>query len=443
MSSPRATPIGCDPEGHVDALVHAAIHAADPGEALHRAWPSELDRGPWDVVAVGKAAGPMLARAASLTRIGRAICVGSPGTLDKLHALQALADVREADHPVPTERNIDASRAAAEFVSSARERCLHAQTRGLLVLLSGGASSLLTLPSEPLSLHDIQRLTRHLLRAGAPIEHLNCVRRHLEVLKGGGVARLAAPIPLWTFILSDVLGDDLPSIGSGPTCADPSTCRDALGVLETYAALDVSPPATSLLRAGARGERADTLKPRDPALKHVHHRIIANNSLAVDAAARTARQLGYSVIQTTCGVQGEARVVGRRLANQALHLQSTHPRACAVIIGGETTVSVSGDGLGGRNQELALAAAIEIAGNPRTTIASFGTDGVDGPTDAAGAVATGWSVQDARTQGTSAEECLQNNDSHRFFGACDSLIRTGPTGTNVNDVAVALIRATK
>jgi glycerate-2-kinase len=431
----------CDPRGHVAALVHAALVAADPGDALARAWPEDIGEGPWDALAVGKAAGPMIARADTLCRIERACCIGSPGTLGDLRGLHAIVDAREADHPLPTRRNTEASLAAAAFVRAARERHRRSSIRGLLVLLSGGASALLSLPAYPLTLNDIRAVTSALLRGGAPIGDLNCVRKHLESLKGGGIARLAHPTPVWTLILSDVLGDDLATIGSGPTCADPTTFADALRVLDTYGARDASPAAARFLQDGATGLHPETLKPRDPLLAHLHHRIIANNRVALDAVARHARELGYSVVQTTPEVQGEARVMGRRLANQALHLQTSTPYPRAVVIGGETTVTVTGRGVGGRNQEFALGAALELANHPGVVVASYSTDGIDGPTNAAGAVATSTSVADALASPAAvrADAALHDNDSHRFFEACDGLIRTGPTGTNVNDIAVALI----
>jgi hydroxypyruvate reductase len=334
---------------------------------------------------------------------------------------------------------VAASRCAAGFVADARADFLRTGGPTLVLLLSGGASALMTLPADGVSLGDCRAVTNTLLRAGAPIADLNAVRKHLEALKGGGLARAAAPMPVFTMILSDVIGDDLSSIGSGPTCADPTTFADALAILERYHALDAAPRATACLRGGAAGARQETVKPHDPVLRGVQHRIIANNRTALDGVVHRAQDLGYHVVQATDGVTGEAREVGRRLAKQAVDLQHALTRPFALVLGGETTVTVRGDGLGGRNQEFALAAAIEIAGKGHIVIASFSTDGIDGPTDAAGAVATSSSVSDAAARGVDAAAALARNDSYRFFQAAGGLIRTGPTGTNVNDIAIALV----
>ncbi len=430
-----------DPRGHVDLLIRAALDAAEPGAALERHWPQELKGRSCRVLAVGKAAGTMFAALVrrELCDVVGAIAICLPGVQKSLSDPPIPVTAYDADHPLPTERNIEASRQVVAFVREAQQRAAGGSECPLVVLLSGGASALMTLPRDGVTLEDCRAVTGALLRAGAPIEELNCVRKHLEVLKGGGLARLAAPMPVWTMILSDVIGDDLSSIGSGPTCADPTTFGEALAILKRYDSLGASAAVTRLLEEGAAGRGEETVKPRDPILANVHHRIIGNNEMALQAVARQATALGFKFMQTTAGVRGEARTVGRQLANQVLQIQPGVTKRSCILVGGETTVTVSGGGKGGRNQEIALAAAIEIADKGDIVIASFSTDGVDGPTDAAGAVSTSASVANAAARGVDARKALAENDSYCFFEAARGLIRTGPTGTNVNDITVALV----
>lgn len=424
-----------DPRGHVEQLVRAAVVAALPADALEHHWPPELRNISCHVLAVGKAAGTMMQAVLhrNLCGVKASFVIGVPGVTASVYG----ATVFEADHPLPTEKNVAASRRAVEFLDTTRERNMP-----LIVLLSGGASALMTLPVESLTLDDCRAITRALLRSGASIEELNCVRKHLEVLKGGGVIRRIAPLPVWTLILSDVIGDDLASIGSGPTCGDPTTFGDALDILRKYNLRDAAPAVTRILEEGAAGKRPETLKPRDPLLASVHHRIISNNVTAAEAVARRAREIGFGCF-STLNARGEARELGRTIARRALQLQPVTRPTC-LIYGGETTVTVTGNGTGGRNQEIALAAAIELAESNaerkgEIVIASFSTDGVDGPTDAAGAVATRGTVQDGASKGLDAARALANNDSYSFFRTIGGLIRTGPTGTNVNDITVALV----
>lgn len=442
MADERESGQPFDPRGHVDSLVRAVLKAAEPGAALARHWPDELRETPCHVLAVGKAAGSMLAGVArhSLCDIRSAVVLGTPGVSATMQGASLKADVFEGDHPVPTERNVRASERIREFVAAARERFLRGEAERLVVLLSGGASALLSLPAEGVTLDDCREVTEALLKAGAPIEELNAVRKHLETLKGGGLARLAAPMPVWTLILSDVIGDDLSSIGSGPTCADPTTFADALRVIEKRNLRDAAAGATRALEDGAAGRRSETVKPGDPTLANVRHRIIGNNAMALDAAARRAQEMGFHVVEVTPGVRGEAREVGRTLARRAMEMLEGATRPCAVLMGGETTVTVKGKGRGGRNQEAALAAAIELSDcKGEVVVASFSTDGIDGVTDAAGAVAHRSSVAQAAAAGVDAHRALAENDSYRFFDAAGGLIVTGPTGTNVNDVMVGLV----
>jgi hydroxypyruvate reductase len=305
----------------------------------------------------------------------------------------------------------------------------------LICLISGGASALLPLPVAGVNLEDKQRLTQLLLACGANIHEMNCVRKHLSRLKGGQLAKLAYPARVLTLILSDVIGDNLDVIGSGPTVPDTSTFADARAVLDKYELWGHAPAAVAEhLRAAVE----ETPKPGDPVFQHVRNVIVGSNRLAVDAAAVEARALGYRTLILSTLIQGETRDVARMHAAIALEVAASgnpvEPPAC-IISGGETTVTIRGEGLGGRNQEFALAAAMDISGSPNITILSGGTDGTDGPTDAAGAVVDGGTVTDVAV----ANESLARNDSYHFFEAAGGLLKTGPTNTNVADVRLMLI----
>jgi hydroxypyruvate reductase len=336
-------------------------------------------------------------------------------------------------HPYPDERNVRAAQAIARIAEGAGEG------DNLVALISGGGSAMLTLPAEGLTLTDLRAITEALQKAGAPITALNTVRKHCEQLKGGGLARLAYPARVWAFILSDVVGDSLDVIASGPTAPDPTTYAQALEVLTNYTVRDAVPAVTAHLEAGARGERPETVKPGDPALSHVTNMLIGSNRLALEAARRHATDQGWRVVGFEFGVEGEARIVGMNLALMAQDMRQRSDRPACYLLGGETTVTVHGDGRGGRNQELALAAAIALDGVDNVAVAAFATDGVDGQSPAAGAIATGETCARARAMGLKPEDYLNNNDSYTFFKEVGGLIELGPTGTNVNDIAVALV----
>lgn len=359
-----------------------------------------------------------------------AVAVHPPGvpSADRLASLGI--EALEADHPVPTGRNIEAAARVAravEFMPS---------DGTLLLLLSGGASALLTLPAAGLALDDLATVTQALLRAGAPIDELNAVRKHCERLKGGGMVRLAAPRAVHALILSDVVGDRLDVIGSGPTAPDPTTYADALAVMERRGALGASRAVTDHLRRGAAGQLPETLKPGDPALALARNTIIGGNETALRAAEHQLASDGFNIIAVEREVGGEAEEIGRTLARRLRAIREPDRPAC-ILLGGETTVTV-GDatGVGGRNQELALAAATELDGDPSLGVLAFATDGRDGPTDAAGAFVTGATAAAARERGLDLAFALREHDSHPTLDALGCLIRTGPTGTNVNDVAV-------
>jgi hydroxypyruvate reductase len=288
------------------------------------------------------------------------------------------------------------------------------------------------------SLADVRQTTRLLLEGGVPIDGINTVRKHLSRISGGRLALAAAPARVLALVLSDVVGDDPAVIASGPTVPDPTTVPDALAVLHDAGLMDAVPPAVRRhLDAGAAGEIADTPGPEHPAFGAVTTRVIGTNGTALDAAAREAARLGYAVERVERAVEGEARDVGRRVAEAALALPTDRP-TCR-LWGGETTVTVTGDGRGGRNQEVALGAAIALDGaEADVVVLSGGTDGIDGPTDAAGGWASPRTADAVRQAGLDPAARLADNDAYAALDAAGALVRTGPTHTNVADVIVAL-----
>lgn len=347
-----------------------------------------------------------------------------------------------AGHPLPDAGSERAARAVLAALAAAGEETL------VLFLLSGGASALLAAPAPGISLADKRAATGSLLRAGAAIAELNAVRKHLSAVKGGRLAVAAHPAAMLTLALSDVPGDDPSVIGSGPTTADPSFFADALAALDRHGLHAGFPgPALDLLERGAAGNAPETPKLGDPRLARSEMRIIGSGATALAAAAGKADALGWPVDAAVAPVQGEAREAGRRLAAWALRAQKALApggRRC-LLSAGETTVTVRGPGRGGRSQELALAFSIAVTGRPGIELLSAGSDGRDGPTDAAGAVVDGAAVPRAAALGLDAAAFLERNDSHSFFAELDrrgggrSLLRTGPTGTNVSDLQVILV----
>jgi hydroxypyruvate reductase len=314
----------------------------------------------------------------------------------------------------------------------------------LLVLLSGGASALLPAPIAGLRLEDKARTTSLLLRAGATIQELNTVRKHLSRLKGGGLARRAAPARVFTLVLSDVVGDDLSTIASGPTVPDPTTFSDALAVLDRRGLLRQTPLRVRRhLEAGARGQTPETPKAGDAAFRRTVTHVVGGNRRSVLAAAREASRLGLRPVVLTTRLEGEAREVARCLVailRECAEREGSRRRPTCLLAGGETTVTMAGAGQGGRNQELAVAAAASLDGFPvPAVVASFATDGIDGTSDAAGGVVDDRTVRRARALGLAAPSAfLAQSDSRNFLGPLGDLILTGPTGTNVVDIAVLL-----
>jgi glycerate 2-kinase len=342
----------------------------------------------------------------------------------------------KAGHPVPTEASEAAGRAALELArSAAGDECL-------LVLLSGGASALMACPADGITLADKQATTKLLLAAGASIDELNAVRKHLSAVKGGGLAAAAA-CEVMTFALSDVVGDDAGVIGSGPTSPDPSTWADALDVATRRGVLARLPDAVRRrLEAGARGGLPETPKRGDPRLARSTWRLIGSRVDAMDAARNAAIDRGFSTITIEAPIVGEARDAGPAFVARALDVSRRLPRPACVIGSGETTVRVVGTGTGGRNQELALSVAADLARlSEPAAFLSVGTDGIDGPTDAAGGLVDTTTLERARVAGVDLDASLAGNDSYRALGRLDGLVKTGPTNTNVGDLQVLVIGA--
>jgi hydroxypyruvate reductase len=339
----------------------------------------------------------------------------------------------EAGHPIPDARSVAASQRLIASLEDLTPRDL------VLCLVSGGGSALLTAPAAGINLEDLQALTELLLACGANIFEINTLRKHLELLKGGGLVRVVAPAELAVLVLSDVIGDPLDVIASGPAVPDPTSFADALAVLERYSITSRTPNRIlQHLESGARGSLPETPKPQDPVFAKVHTWIVGSNQQAAQAALQQARQEGLDARLLTSFLQGEARQAGRFLAALGIQLALGGGLVSipgCLVAGGETTVTLIGDGLGGRNQELALGAVDDLAGMENVVLVTLATDGGDGPTDAAGAVVSGNTLARARSFGIEPHSALARNDAYHFFQALGDLLITGPTQTNVNDLA--------
>ncbi|MBI5025342.1 MAG: glycerate kinase [Nitrospirae bacterium] len=344
----------------------------------------------------------------------------------------------EAGHPVPDENGLRGTKEIIRLLKDADENTL------VICLISGGGSALFVSPYNGISLEEKQKITQLLLRAGANINELNAVRKHISRVKGGRLAGLAYPAKIISLILSDVIGDRLDVIASGPTSPDKTTFNDALRVLEKYGLIERSPHSVlEVLHNGTSGLMPETPKERDIIFERIENIIIGSNRKALEAAKKKAEEHGLQTEIISSEITGEARDVGKWLAKKAIETRDAlsvkrHEKIC-LISGGETTVTVKGNGLGGRNMELALSFAIEIDGIDGITLLSAGTDGTDGPTDAAGAIVDGETVKRARAVGLFPDEYLKNNDSYNFFKKIDGLFITGPTGTNVMDIQIVVI----
>jgi glycerate-2-kinase len=422
----------------LEAIYRAGLRAVDPADALARVvsprreavWVAGEPLAPGSrcvVIAAGKAA-PALAvafeqAAASLALRGLVVTRDPGGPRPVRLAL------REAGHPLPDDRSSAAGLAALEAAAGA------GPDETLVVLLSGGASALLTAPLPGLALADVRATTELLLRSGAEIQELNCVRKHLTAVSGGRLAAATRARRVFVLVVSDVLGDDFATIGSGPCAPDPTRSADALAVLARRGVLDEVPAA---VRRQLETAAPESPKPGDAAFERVVHVLLAANGDALAAARAEARARGLVARIATDRLRGEARELGPRLVALA-GAAAPGERPLLLLAGGEPTVTVRGGGSGGRAQELALAAALALAGDARTVLLAAGTDGSDGPTPAAGAFADGATVARGEALGLDARACLDDNDAHRFFAREGGAFVTGPTGTNVMDLVLVRV----
>jgi hydroxypyruvate reductase len=387
------------------------------------------------VIGGGKASCPMAKAVEELLgeRLAAGCVVTKYGHALKLKKIRAL----EAAHPVPDGGGIKGARAVLKIAGRAGPEDL------VICLVSGGASALLASPDEGISLKDKQKLTRLLINSGATIQEINAVRKHLSRIKGGGLARVIAPAEALSLIISDVVGDYPSTIASGPTSPDMTTYRDCLAILKRYGLTEKAPWAVfTRLRRGAKGLIEETPKPRNPIFRKIKNFIIADNRSALFAAKDKARALGFRPVILSSVLKGETHEASRFLTAVIKEVKTSgnpvRPPAC-ILLGGETSFEVKGGGLGGRNQEFALTAALEIEGMEGVTILSAGTDGTDGATDAAGAFVDSKTVKRGEKRGMDALEYLKRNDSYSYFNSLGDLFITGPTRTNVMDMVVALV----
>jgi glycerate 2-kinase len=387
------------------------------------------------VLGGGKAGGSM---AEALERVlGKRITAGIVNVPYGTKYKTRIVELNEASHPVPDDKGVEGTRRMMQIAEQAQEDDL------VVCLFSGGGSSLMPLPRDGVSLEDKREITNALLKSGATINEVNAVRKHLSAFKGGWLAKKAYPATVLNLVLSDVMGDQLDAIASGPVVPDSSTFADALRVLEKYGLWKSAPPAIhKVLSDGAKGIIEETPKPGDAVFKKVHSVVVGSNRVASLAAVECLKSEGLNALLLTATLEGEAAQVGKVLAAIAREVAASGnpiPRPVGIVAGGETTVTVFGKGVGGRNQELALSYALQLKNTNMCVIASLSTDGVDGPTDAAGAIVDTCTLQRAAHLGLDAEEFLADNDSYHFFSKLGDLIFTGQTGTNVNDISVIVV----
>ena len=424
-------------------MYRAALAAVDPEAAVHRHVQRRgdrlsvsdrvLDLNAFErvfLLGAGKGTAPMAKALEDILgeRLSEGVVVVKYGHGLPLKRVQVL----EAAHPVPDAAGVRGTEQMLELAHRAGSKDL------VIAAFSGGGSALTPAPVPPLTLEHKQRTTALLLAAGATIQEMNAVRKHLSRFKGGGLARAAAPASVVTLLLSDVVGDPLDVIASGPTAPDPSTYEQCMDVIRRYGLDDKIPEEVlGVLREGIEGRRPETPKPDDPVFEKVFHVVVANNMAALGAAQEEATRRGYRTLVLTSRLEGEAREVAKVIVALAKEVASSgkpvEPPAC-LLFGGETTVTLGNSfGRGGRNQELALACALALDGWPSITVLSAGTDGTDGPTDAAGAFADGQTVRRAARMGMDARAFLDRHDAYAFFKALGDLVITGPTRTNVMD----------
>jgi len=386
------------------------------------------------VIGVGKAVIPMAK--AVIYKLGNRITSGfliSKHKLEKKdYEFEDKIQISYGGHPIPSKQSIESTKKLITFLKRVNENDL------IINLISGGGSALMTLPYEGITLDDIKHLTTVLLKSGATIQEINTIRKHIDMIKGGGLARITYPARMETLILSDVLGDQISMIASGPTSLDETTYKDAWGIIHKYHIKDEIPKSIiNHLIEGMRGEAQETVKSGDKVMRNVTNNIIGSLTTAITSAEKAAKELGYNTMILSTKLIGEAREIGRVFGSVLTTMVESDifmkKPACA-IAGGETTVTILGNGKGGRNQELALGAVGQIDNLRDCCLISIATDGEDGPTDAAGAFVTGRTQARAKEKGLDHEEYLANNDAYNFFKITDNLIKIGPTGTNVNDL---------
>lgn len=414
------------------AMFDAAIASAQPAVAVPPQLPDPASvKGRLVVIGAGKASAAMARAVEDHWRGPKSQITGLVVTRYGYSVPCQHIEIIEAAHPVPDAAGLRAAERIAQFVQGLSEDDL------VLCLISGGGSALLPAPAAGLSLADKQNINAALLKSGASIGEMNCVRRHLSTLKGGRLAALCQPARVLTLLISDVPGDQLPDIASGPTVADASTCADALAILDRYR-ITVPEAARQLLVSGA----GETLKPGDARLARCETRLVSSPQIGLEAAARVARAAGYGVCILGDSLEGEAREVGRVLAGVALQVVrhgQPLPAPCVLLSGGETTVTVRGQGRGGRNVECLLALALALKGQSGVWALAGDTDGVDGIEEVAGAIITPDTLARARAMDLSAAARLDDNDGHGFFGALGNAVVTGPTLTNINDFRAIVI----
>ncbi|MEM2050100.1 MAG: glycerate kinase [Thermoproteota archaeon] len=388
------------------------------------------------VIGFGKASASMAE--ACEEKIGERIVDGAiiiPENVDakRLRRIRVL----KGTHPTPSEASVESARRLISICQGLTRRDL------VICLISGGGSSLLTLPAEGVTLEEKKTATDILLKSGAEIKEVNTVRKHLSSVKGGQLIKFLKPAKVVSLILSDIVGDPVEYIASGPTSPDPSTFRDAYNIILKYGLMGKLPRSiVERIERGVRGEIPETPKPGDEVFKNVKNIIVLNNMKALTAMERKAAELGYNTLVLTSFMEGEAREAGRFLCaiiKQIATYDSPVKKPACLIVGGETTVTVKGRGKGGRNQELALSVLTNCNGLKNFVFASIGSDGIDGYTDAAGAIADFSTLENAFNKGLNPEVFLEDNDSYNFFKQTDGLIFTGPTGTNVNDFTITVI----
>ncbi|MBA4418033.1 MAG: glycerate kinase [Syntrophus sp. (in: bacteria)] len=433
----------------VTEIFNDALHAVDPYESVKshgEALISSYHGGKFkrmSLIGFGKAAVLMAKAMADYAGdiITNGVVITKYGHSKGLTLLDSIR-VHEAGHPVP---DIQGYTATLEVIKIAKE--VDEQTLTVCII-SGGGSALLVAPYGEITLSEKQVMTRLLLNGGADIHEMNTARKHISLVKGGRLAELARSGKTVSLILSDVIGDRLDVIASGPTAPDQSTYGDAYGVISKYDLEDKAPQSVlHVLREGMEGRMPETPDETNPVFERVENIIVGNNSKATEAAYRKAVSLGFDTTLISSEIQGEARGVARLLAEKVKEIKgvidkNSHRRIC-LISGGETTVKVTGSGIGGRNMELALAFAIEVEGIEGITFLSAGTDGTDGPTDAAGAIVDGSTPAKGRAKGIDPFQYLNNNDSYSFFKEIDGLFVTGATGTNVMDLQIIIIEPPK